>query len=152
MTDKQIRHSLQKAVQTFRIAEKELYRPSKDVVALCACRKMRDSVNEFLHIFLMSKTYGTDYKKYFDDLLGQCAEIDAQFKVIDLSCFLCSCSQNHFQNCDDKYCLSNEKINECFIRAIMVKNLVLAKLNVTEKELDDFFLPHNALSASSFSQ
>jgi hypothetical protein len=128
-----IRQSLEQAMQSFRIAENELNRPNEDAVTLCACHNTRNSVNGFLHSYLLSKS-SDNREKHLDDLLSQCSKIDDQFKAIDLSCFKCGTSDK--DTCDHNYCLSVEKVDECFNQAKVVKDLVLKKLAVTEKELD----------------
>jgi hypothetical protein len=130
---KQIPPSLQNAFQSFRMAENEMNRPHEDAVAFCACHNMRNCVNIFLLSFLADNAVQVSGEKKFEDLLKYCKKIDSQFKAIDLSCF--NCKHDGATNCDEKYCLSIKKVNECFVQTKMVKNLVLAKLKISEKEL-----------------
>ena len=129
---KQIPQTLQDAFQSFRMAENEMNRPHEDTVAFCACHNMRNSINIFLLSFLADNSVQIAGKKKFEDLLKYCKKIDPQFKAIDLSCF--NCKQDGVTNCDEKYCLSVKKVNECFVQTKMVKNLVLAKLKISEKD------------------
>jgi len=125
--------SLRNAFFSYRIAENEYNRPIEDAVTLCACNKMRGSVEEFLRSFLRHNDAAFNHLDYFNDLLNRCANIDSQFKAIDLSCFVCN---NEGGNGHEKYCFSAEKMKDCFIQTRMVKNLVLAKLNLSEKDFE----------------
>jgi len=133
MVPDNIRRSIENAMQSLRVAENELNRPNEDAVTLCACYNTRNSVNGFLHSFLLSRS--SDHpEKYLDELLNQCSGIDAAFKSIDLSCFKCGTSGK--ESCDSNYCLSVDKVNECFSRALVVKQLVLEKLLLSEKDFE----------------
>src|SRR5689334_15070316 len=129
---KQIPPSLKNAFQSFLIAENEMNRPHEDAVAFCACHNMRRCVNIFLLSFLADNSVQIPGENNFDSLLTYCNKIDPQFKAIDLSCF--NCKHNGVTNCDEKYCLSIKKVNECFVQAKRVKNLVLAKLEISEND------------------
>lgn len=128
-----LRQQLENALQSFRIAENELNRPNEDAVTICACHNTRNSVNGFLHSYLLSKS-GDNPEKHLDDLLKQCSKVDSQFTKIDLSCFKCGTSDTN--ECDSQYCLSVEKVDECFNQAKAVKELVLEKLKLSEKDFD----------------
>jgi hypothetical protein len=134
MSNSKLTPSLKHALKSFQIAEAELNRPSEDMVTLCACQHMRNSVNDFLESFLAGKSIDIIEDKTFDELIQYCTRVDAQFKAIDSSCFLCN--MNNTKNVTAKYCLSPKKVNECFVEARMLKNLVLAKLNISEKDLE----------------
>ena len=135
---KQIPKSLQKAFQSYRLAENEMSRPAEDAVVFCACSSMRNSINIFLLSFLASKSVQIAGEKKFNDLLQYCKKLDPQFKAIDLSCFVCK--NNDGGNCNEHYCLSPDKVSECFTQTKMVKNLVLAKMEISEKELEDVLI------------
>jgi hypothetical protein len=125
---------LQSALKSFRLAENEMNRPGEDVVAYCACHNMRESVNIFLLSYLASKLVQLPGESKFNDLLSYCKKLDPQFKAINLSCV--DCRNNGMTNTDSHYCFSTKKINQCFMQAKMVKNLVLAKMEISEKDLE----------------
>jgi len=133
MIQENIRQSIENALQSFRIAENEINRPNEDAVALCACYGTRNSINNFLHSYLLSKSID-NRENQLDKLLKQCSTIDSNFSTIDLSCFKCNGTSN--VDCDSSYCLSADKINECFNQAKKVKNLVLEKLEISEKDFN----------------
>ena len=124
---------LRNAYFSFRLAEDEFNRPNEDVVTLCACNRLRGSMTGFLRSFLKSKFVTFSDKDFADDLLKLCTIVDYQFKAIDLSCFIC----NHEGTTKNtSHCFSVEKMKDCFTQSRMVKNLVLAKLNISEKDFE----------------
>jgi hypothetical protein len=136
MTQENIKQLVQHAMNSFRIAENELNRPTEDSVTLCACTGTRNSINQFLHSYLKSKSADKS-EMQLNNLLNQCISIDSSFSGIDLSCFKCGVSSNN--DCDGSYCLSAEKVTECFDRAKAVKKLVLEKLQMSERDFELFF-------------
>ena len=131
MVPENVRQSVEHAMQSFRIAENELNRPNEDAVTLCACHTTRNSVNKFLHSYLLSQSADT-IEKHLDDLLSQCSKLDSRFDAIDLSCFKCGTSDK--DECEHTYCLSVEKVSECFNQATAVKQLVMEKLQLSERD------------------
>jgi cobalamin biosynthesis Co2+ chelatase CbiK len=126
--------SLQEAFKSFQIAEAEVHRPGEDMVTLSACTHLRNSVQSFLQSFLESKSVDIIEQKEFDELLRYCNKLDVQFKAIDLTCF--ACKKVGAKDGEEKYCLSVEKVNQCFVETKMLKNLVLAKLHLSEKDFE----------------
>jgi hypothetical protein len=129
------RQSLQNALQEMRIAEDELNRPTEDAVTLCACNYTRNALNGFLRAFLLkhSVPVSTDLKS--GELLNLCSGIDPQFSGINISRFICH-HVNDETECEKMYCLSVEKVNECFRMARVAKELVLSKLNMSELDFE----------------
>ena len=130
---KQIPLILHQAFESFRLAENEMNRPGEDVVAFCACQNMRNSINIFLLTYLASKSVQVEGEKKFNDLLTYAKKLDPQFKAINLSCF--ECKNNGSGKGASHYCLSPDKVNECFVQTKMVKNLVLSKMEISEKDV-----------------
>ncbi len=130
--NQKLNQSLWSAYESLRVAERELMRPNEDAVTLCACQCTRNSAREFLRSFLFSKTFNRFENSSLSDLLHQCAEIDPHFNAIDLSCF--DCRNADSGECEKHYCLSVEKVNECFERTHVIRELVMAKLKLLEKD------------------
>ena len=128
-----VHQSLGIALQELRIAEDELNRPTEDAVTLCACISTRNALNGFLRTFLLKHNPSVSRNLNSDELLNQCTRIDPQFKSLDLSSFACRHVVGE-EECEKMYCLSVEKVNECFETVRAAKDLVLAKLNVSEKD------------------
>ena len=140
--NQKLNQSLWSAYESLRVAERELMRPNEDAVTLCACQCTRNSACEFLRSFLFSKTFNpleilpTGFNRFenssLSDLLRQCAKIDPHFNAIDLACF--DCRNAGSGECEKDYCLSVEKVNECFERTHVIRELVMAKLKLLEKD------------------
>ena len=124
--------SIRNAFQLLRIAENELVRPQEDAVLFCSCQSTRNSASGFLKAYLLSHSYDKFQNDSLSELLNQCAKIDPHFKAIDLSCF--DCRTEHADVCDEKYCLSLEKVNKCFERTNVIRELVMAKLKLSQKD------------------
>ena len=124
--------SLREAFETLRIAEREFMRPSEDAVTLCACQSVRVAAGKFLHSFLLINGCERSSETYLADLLKQCAGIDPHFKTIDLSCF--DCGNTDLNCCDEIYCLTLEKVNECLEKTQAIRELVMTKLKLREKD------------------
>ncbi len=133
MIQENIRQSIENALQSFRIAENEINRPNEDSVAPCVCFGTRTSINHFLNSYLLSKAI-ENKENQLEKILKQCESFDPNFSAIDLSCFKCDSTAE--VSCDSSYCLSADKVNECFIQAKKVKDLVFKKLEISEKDFN----------------
>lgn len=134
MIDTKISASLKEAFAELRIAEQELSRPSEDAVTLSACLGARQSINSMLKMYLLSQSINHSDGKSLTELMDQCKHIDKDFGKIDLSSILCK-GMNQ-DECDGKYCLSTENVNNCVAVANQLKTLVLNKLKINESELE----------------
>jgi hypothetical protein len=132
MQTEDTRKAVANALRSFRIAENEINRPNEDAVLLCACYTTRISISRFLQSYLQSTSPG-NREDNMHQLLDECIRLDRQFSKIDLSCFNCGETGTE---CNNQYCLSGEKVSECYTRARDVKDLVLEKLNLSEKDFD----------------
>jgi hypothetical protein len=133
MNTQPILHSLRNASSLLRIANNELYRPSEDTVTLCACQSTKNAVIEFLRSYLTEKKVKSISKNSLENLLSECCKADAGFKSIDISCFGCKAED---ESCSGAYCLDVKKVSECFAKAKVVEEFVLAKLKVNPKDLE----------------
>ncbi|MBI4930771.1 MAG: hypothetical protein HY841_08415 [Bacteroidetes bacterium] len=124
--------SLRNASSLLRIANDELCRPSEDTVTLCACQSTKNAVIEFLQSYLKEKNVKNITNNSLENLLAECCKIDRGFKCIDISCFGCKTQD---ENCTSEYCLDVKKVSECFERAKVVEEFVLAKLKVNPRDL-----------------
>ena len=130
--DTTIYQSLWSAFESLRVAEQELQRPREDAVTLCACQCTRNSVSEFLRSYLFIKTSKRFHDASLSELKKECSRIDAQFGTLDITCF--DCRDTAEDSCDKEYCLSVEKVNTCFEKAYMIRELVMTKLDLPEED------------------
>ncbi len=134
MVTNEIRSSLKQALTELRIAEHELNRPHEEVVTMSVCYSARQSMTSMLRVFLLSHSMNHNEGNSLKNILNQCIKIDDQFSKIDVSAVLCN-GMNH-DECDGKYCLTVDKVNECVSAANQFKTLVLEKLKINESELN----------------
>lgn len=133
MNTNSILHSLRSAASLLRVANQELYRPNKDSVTLCACQSTKNAVIKYFESYLSEKKIKNISNNSIEHLLAECCKVDKGFKSIDISCFGC---KTHDENCTHSYCLDVKKVTECFDRAKVVEEFVLAKLKVNPKDLE----------------
>ena len=133
MLSNEIRNALKQAITELRIAEFELNRPNEDVVTLSVCYSARQSTNTMLRLFLLAKDINHNEGKSLKELLSQCVKIDKEFSDVDITNVTCN-ELNH-DECDGKYCLTIDKVNECVSVANKFKTLVLGKLKINESEM-----------------
>ena len=130
--NQKIKQSLWTAHESLRVAERELMRPNEDAVTLCACQCTRNSASEFLRSYLANKSSKPFDNYSLSGLKKQCEMIDPHFKAIDLSCF--DCRNTAAGDCDKSYCLAVDKVNECVEKTHVIRELVMAKLKLQEKD------------------
>jgi hypothetical protein len=113
--------SFETAVRDLRIAEDELFRPDEDAVTMCACNCTRNALNGFLKTFLLSRNVAIQNGMSSDELLACCALNDQRFIAVNLAAFAC-------RHQASSYCLSIEKVNNCYQTTCLVKDIVLSEL------------------------
>jgi|ERR1039458_1957412 hypothetical protein len=133
MNTNSIHDSLRNASSLLRVANKELYRPKEDSVTLSACQSTKNAVMKFLESYLTEKKVKNFSKSTLENLLAECCKVDPGFKSIDISCFGC---KTYDENCIADYCLEVKKVSECFAKAKVVEEFVLAKLKINPKDLE----------------
>ncbi len=134
MISNEIKSSLKKAISELNIAEDELSRSKEDVVTLSVCLTARHSMNDLMRVLLLNNSINPDEGESLRDLLNQCMAVNKQFNSINIGNTFCNELTPH--ECEDKYCLSNQNVNDCVSTAKQIKTLVLNTLQLTESELD----------------
>ena len=126
--------SLGNALKALRVAEDELSRPVEDVVTACSCQFTRMALNGFLRTFLLHVQSTVDPALNSDELLALCSKVDPGFSSVNLSSFACR-NQPGEAGVDKMYCLHVDKVNECLNTTRTIKDLVLARLQVSEIDI-----------------
>lgn len=134
MVTQQIKDLLKQAITDLKIAENEFNRPAEDMVTLSVCLTARETTNEMLRLYLLSKNINHNEGKSLNDLIGQCIGLDKKFNSVELNKILCN-RLNHSE-CENKYCLSTENVTNCITVALQVKSIVLNSLELLENELE----------------
>ncbi|MCC6721928.1 MAG: hypothetical protein IT243_06975 [Bacteroidia bacterium] len=127
MKNKELENRINKIISDIEIAEEEIYRPLEDVVTLSVCYKVRNSIAEILKLFLDSKNVKYNNNNNLETLFSLCTSNVKDFDTIDISKVYCKSENN--TSCNDKYCLSLNKVAECITIAENLRDIILKKLN-----------------------
>lgn len=120
------------AIEKLRIAEFELYRPSEDVATLSVCLTAHQYMGAMMRAFLLSKSIDHNEEESLENLLNHCKSVDNEFENISFNNIFC-CQLNQAE-CENNYCLSIEKVNNCMTVANQVKLIILNNLELSELE------------------
>ncbi|MDX1406494.1 MAG: hypothetical protein R3330_00125 [Saprospiraceae bacterium] len=110
---------LQQAEELFQAAEREKERSEEDVVTHLLCVNSRQSLVNYLAVFLMRRNIPLGQPVTVDGLHRQCCEVDARFEALDLSPVHCRC-QTH----DNDYCLDLGQVQQCMDAARQARAIV----------------------------
>ncbi len=134
MAKVKIEDSLKQSIRALKIADNEINRPHKDVVAISVCLTARQSMSAMMRLFLLTKSINHDNGQSLSDLLNQCKKVDKQFESIELNKMVCN--GLNAAECENKYCLSTESVTNCIATANQLKLIVMNKLQFSESEID----------------
>ncbi len=123
---------LRQAILDIRMAETELNRPDEDVVTLSACLCARDSIVKIMEFYLNNKAINYDTNLSIDDLHKKCLTLNSDFAKVDIT--QVTCRNYDHANCDGKYCLSTDSIQDCLSASNTLKGIVLNELKINESE------------------
>ncbi|MEQ8324331.1 MAG: hypothetical protein RIE58_09960 [Vicingaceae bacterium] len=121
MEKESLEQLLHQAEAAFEQASEEQMRPAEDVVPVSICHHSRNSMRMYLMSFLIKKGIKPDQNASIKELLIKCAEQDKRFANLDVSEIECRTSKLAV---NDEYCLSIDKVTNCFEAASVVKKLV----------------------------
>jgi len=121
MENEIVRQLLTQADAALNLASEEQMRPVEDVVPFSICHNSRVSIRIYLMTFLIKKGIQPDSNESMKELLTRCAKIDKRFAVLDISEVECRSSK---ADQTDQYCLSVDKVTNCFQAANEVKKLI----------------------------
>ena len=102
-------------------ASEEQNRPAEDIVPLSICHHSRTSIRMYLMSYLLKMGQKPDGNASIKELLIQCAGLDKRFANLDVSEIECRATKT---NANDEYCLSLDKVTNCYEVANHVKKLV----------------------------
>lgn len=103
-------------------AEEELQRAEGDVVVPAVCYHTRKMIYNYLEGYLIRHMQAPHEPTSLKSLLNQCANINPDFKKINLSGFECK----HDNEVDPTaYCLSVTKVKSCYNIALEVQALIM---------------------------
>ena len=99
-----------KAAQKLNQANKELFKPEKDIVTYLVCKNSQFAVENYLKGYLLKNGIDPIENESIDSLYEKCKKINKGFEKVDLSDFNCKSSNN----LESKYCDNVSKVNKCF--------------------------------------
>jgi hypothetical protein len=103
------------------LASEEQMRPAEDVVPFSICHNSRVSIRIYLMTFLIKKGIQPDSNESMKELLARCSKVDKRFASLDISEMDCRSSKADHT---DEYCLSVDKVANCFHAANEVRKLI----------------------------
>ena len=107
------------ADQLLQNARSELQRSAEDVTAHLVCQSARQSLINYLSSFLLLNDVEPKEPITLAAVLDQCRSLDARFEYLDISPINC-----RYETHDRDYCLSVEKVDECFQIADQARAIV----------------------------
>ena len=119
MRNDEVDKLLEQAKVMLEVAERETERSHEDVVTHLLCANSRQSLLNYLSVFLMKRNVPLNEPVTLDGLHRQCKEIDARFDVMDLSAIHC-----RFESHDRDYCLNLVQVNQCMDAARLARSIV----------------------------
>jgi len=124
MENEIVKQLLTQADGALNLASEEQMRPAEDVVPFSICHNSRVSIRIYLMSFLIKNGIQPDSNESMKDLLSQCTKIDQRFAKLDISDMEC---RGNRADQSDEYCLSVDKVTNCFEAANKVKDLINAE-------------------------
>ena len=121
MENEIVKQLLTQADAAFDLASEEQMRPAEDVVPFSICHNSRVSIRIYLMSFLIKNGIQPDSNESMKELLARCAKINKRFSKLDISDMDCRSSK---ADNNEEYCLSVDKVSNCFEAANEVKKLI----------------------------
>jgi len=135
MIDEEVKRWLIKAINDYKSAQKLLSQPEEEIITDTACFHCQQAVEKMLKAFLLNyniefgKTHSIEY------LIKLCSKIDKEFeKLYEIIEGLTEYAID-VRYPDEFYIPSIEEAKEAFDTATKVKEFVLRKLKINEKDL-----------------
>ena len=112
---------LREADQMLEAAQQEMNRSEEDTIAHTVCFNSRQSLLNYLTVFLLDNGVEPQDPATMAGLLEQCREVDSRFNLIQLDNIHCRFESDH-----QDYCLDVAQVDECFQVATLARGLVTA--------------------------
>ncbi len=111
---------INEADQLLNRAEEELQRSEEDVTTYLICQNSRQSINNYLAVYLIKNGVELIQPVTMASLMDQCRAIDGRFDLIDISQIFCRHEEH-----DEDYCLNVEKVSDCLRIAKQTKGMAI---------------------------
>lgn len=120
---------LQRANSQLENANKELNRPSEDIVAFSVCHQSKEIIADLMRSFLLLHGVNSPASTDLESLRRSCSDIEPKFASLNLNCM--SCHPAKTEN-DKQYCMDIAQVKSCVNIADEVKDLVDASFRKKE--------------------
>ena len=104
---------MHEALHDYEAAKEELNRPEHDVVTHSVCHLTRKSICSMLEAYLSTKNISMPKNETMDRLVIQSIQCNPNLTKFDFNILRCNCLPLH--DTPDTYCMSESKVNECFV-------------------------------------
>ena len=121
MENEIVRQLMTQADAALDLASEEQMRPAEDVVPFSICHNSRVSIRIYLMTFLIKNGIQPDSNESMKELLSRCTKVEKRFSKLDISDMECQSSKADHT---DEYCLSVDKVSNCFNAANEVRKLI----------------------------
>ena len=111
---------ISEADQLLNTAEAELQRSEEDVTAYLVCHNSRQSINNYLVVYLLKNGVKLKQPVTMASLMDQCRAVDGRFDLIDISEIFC-----RHEESDEDYCLNIEKVSDCLRIAKQTRGIAI---------------------------
>ena len=112
----------QKACEELSLINQTWQKRNNDSVSFLVCQSIKECICNFLQSYLLMKKGKLSRSKSIAGLVNQCAEINEQFKKIDLRWI--SCKDCNFNTEADVFCTSTQRVQICTLIANGIKKLI----------------------------
>ena len=109
LMDQKAKDHFEKAENQLSEANKELYKPSEDVVSFLVCKNSLFAIENYLKGYLALRGFETKSEETLDHLLERCRLLNNKFNQISIDTI--DCSMDHKAN---KFCEDINKVSSCF--------------------------------------
>ncbi len=112
---------IREADRMLQAADQEMMRSEEDAITHTVCFNARQSLINYLIVFLRNNGVLPEAPATMAGLLTQCRGIDGRFDLISLDNIHCRFESDH-----QDYCLSVDQVDECLVVAKQTRDIVLA--------------------------
>lgn len=133
MSESKPEQLLKQAEEDLQRANKELYRPSDDVVTYAACQFSRIALYRFLNVLAIYQSRNRNIilepNLTLEQLITFCGQHNKEIDSIDFSSLHCKCNPVIDDGDDIIHCTSVQKVDYCAKLASKVKEIVLNEMS-----------------------
>jgi HEPN domain-containing protein len=135
MIDKETKNWIIKAINDYKTAEKLINLPENEIITDTLCFHCQQVVEKLLKAFLVYHKIGFQKVHTIEYLIKLCSTIDSDFESLYEKTKKLTDYAIDIRYPDDFYIPTIEEARNAFESATFVKEFILKKLNITEKDI-----------------